>query len=195
MTLEQLVHGRQTNAAIGWVLLSVVAVSAVESVLIATVLWRLLALLVVAVAAIPALYTRDWTVMVPWPLLSVAAVAVLARAIGLGPEIAGYLIVATLALIVVVELDVFTSIELSRRFAVAFAVMMTMACQALWTVAQFYSDRWFGTQFLRSQTELQRDIVIVTLVGLVLGVLFEWYFTRFEPAGTVGRAITDAEST
>ena len=188
MTLEDLVHGQRANAVIGWVLTGIVALSAIWNGLTAAILWCGLALLVVVVASLPALATRDWTAMLPWPVLSVAAVAVIARGVGLGPEAAGYLIVATLALIVVVELEVFTSVELSRRFAVAFAVMTTMALQALWTVAQFYSDRWFGTAFLHSQTELQQDIVIVTLVGFVLGGLFEWYVVRFEPPGSAGRS-------
>lgn len=195
MTLEGLVHGEETNAAVGWALLAVVALSAAAGVFASSALWRGLALLVVVVASLPALVARDWTAMLPWPVLSVAVIAVIARGIGLGPEATGYLIVATLALIVVVELEVFTSVELSRRFAVAFAVMMTMALQALWTVAQFYSDRWFGTAFLHSQTELQQDIVVVTLVGFVLGGLFEWYLTRFEPAGSVGRAANSTGST
>jgi len=195
VTLEDLVHGQRANAALGWTLLAVVALSAVEGVFTTSVLWRGLALLVVVVASLPALATRDWTAMLPWPVLSVAAIAVIARAVGLDPEAAGYLIVATLALVVVVELEVFTSVELSRRFAVAFAVMTTMALQALWTVAQFFSDRWFGTAFLRSQTELQQDLVVVTLVGFVLGGLFEWYLMRFEPAGTVTRATNSAGST
>ncbi|MFA9415406.1 hypothetical protein [Natrinema sp. HArc-T2] len=188
VTLEDLVHGQRANAVIGWVLTGIVALSAIWNGLTAALLWCGLALLVVVVASLPALATRDWTAMLPWPVLSVAAIAVIARGVGLSPEAAGYLIVATLALIVVVELEVFTSIELSRRFAVAFAGMTTMALQALWTVAQFYSDRWFGTAFLHSQTELQQDIVVVTLVGFVLGGLFEWYLTRFEPAGSIGRA-------
>jgi len=195
VTLEDLVQGEQANAAVGWALLAVVALSAVAGVFTAAVLWQGLALLVVVVASLPALATRDWTAMLPWPVLSVAVIAVVARWVGLGPEAAGYLIVATLALIVVVELEVFTSVELSRRFAVVFAVMTTMALQALWTVAQFYSDRWFGTAFLHSQTELQQDIVVVTLVGFVLGGLFEWYLTRFEPAGSVGRATNSTGST
>jgi len=188
VTLAELVHGEETNAAIGWTLLAVVALRAVESAFTASMLWRGLALLVVVVASVPALATRDWTAMLPWPVLSVAAIAMIARGVGLGPEAAGYLIVAALALVVVVELEVFTSVELSRRFAVAFAVMTTMALQALWTVAQFYSDRWFGTAFLHSQTELQQDIVIVTLVGFVLGGLFEWYVVQFEPPGSADRS-------
>lgn len=189
-TLDALVHGERTNALLAWALTSVVGLAAVESLLTDALLWAGFALVVVAVAALPAVWTGDWQVIVPWPLLAAAAVAMVVRAAGLYLETAGYLAVASLALVVVVELDAFTAVEMSRRFAVAFAVMTTMAIQGWWTVAQFYSDRWLGSDLLRSQTELQWDFVTVTVVGLVLGGLFELYVRWFEPVGTaLGPAI------
>ncbi|WP_226006332.1 hypothetical protein [Natrinema salinisoli] len=194
MTLEGLVHDERTNAVIGWVLLGIVALDGIDGLLRDVPLWGAFELIVVAVASIPALATRDWTAMVSWPLLSVAAIAVVARVVGFPLEATAYLAIATLAIIVVVELIAFTSVELSHRFAVVFAVLTTVALQALWTVAQFYSDQWLGTEFLRSQTELQWDFVIVTAVGLVLGGIFQWYFVRFEPVGAVGRPTSDSRS-
>lgn len=170
-----------------------VALAVVESLRMNALLWGGFALVIAVVTAVPALATGDWTVIPPWPLLLVAAAAVLVRALGLYPETAGYLAVVTLALIVIVELDAFTQVDMSRRFAVGFAALTTMAIQGLWTVAQFYSDRWFGTEFLRSQTELQWDFVVVTSVGLVMGGIFVWYFDRFEHVGSAGRPMISTE--
>lgn len=167
--------------------MGVIALGAIGSFLTGATLWGMFALLLVTVVSLPALATRDWTAMVSWSLLSVAAVAVIARAAEYHSEAAGYVAIAALALVVVVELDMFTSVELSRRFAVAFAVMTTMALEALWIIAQFYSDKWLDTAFLTTQTELQEDIVIVTIVGFVLGGLFQLYFARVEPAGAGDR--------
>lgn len=178
---DRLVHPERRNAILAWALTGAVALGGVESLLTDAVLWGGFALLVVAVTAAPALSARDWTVIVPWPLPFFAALAVLVRALGAYHEIAGYVAIATLALVVVVELDAFTPVEMSRRFAIGFAVLTTMAFQGLWTVTQFYSDRWFGTAFLRSQTELQWDYVAVTAVGLVMGVVFERYLEQSEP--------------
>ncbi|QLG47568.1 hypothetical protein [Natrinema halophilum] len=188
--LERLVHDERTNAAVGWLLVAIVALDGVSTFLRGAPLWAGFELVIAVVASIPALTTRDWTAMVPWPLLSVAALAVIAVTIGAPFETTVYVVIATLALAVVVELETFTTVELSRRFAVAFAVLTTMALQALWTIVQFYSDRWLGTDYLRSQTELQWDFVLVTAVGLVLGGLFQWYVTRFKPADGATR-ITD----
>lgn len=194
MALDALVTGERVNAIVGWAMVAIVVLGAVESFLTSAFLWGGFSLLLVAVASLPALTTRDWMAMVPWPLLFSAAIAVVTRAVELYPEIAGYLAIATLALLVVVELDVFTPVELGRRFAVGFGVLTTMAIEALWIIAQFYSDQWLGTEFLSTQTELQGDIVTVTVVGLAAGGLFYWYFVRFEPAGTVERSSDRVET-
>lgn len=183
MALDELVHGNRRNATIGWVLIGVTTLWSIESFLTNAILWGGFSLLVVATALVPALSTHDWTAMVPWPLLLVAAIAIIARATDVYAETTGYLAIATLALIIVVELDTFTPVDLSRRFAIVFAVLTTMAIQALWIIAQFYSDRWLGTGFLSSQTELQQDIVIVTIVGFALGGLFDVYSAWVGPTG------------
>ncbi|WP_224338140.1 hypothetical protein [Haloprofundus halobius] len=195
MSLDRLIHEKRVNAIIGWILTGTVALGAIQSVLTGEILWGVFSVFVVVVVSLPGLTTRNWTAIVSWSLLSVVAVAVLARVIEFYAEIAGYLAIAALALIVVVELDVFTSVKLSRRFAIVFAVLTTMALQAVWIVAQFYSDQWLKTEFLSTQTELQKDIVTVTIVGFVLGGLFQWYFARFEPIGSVDGSSKHEETT
>jgi hypothetical protein len=192
--LDRLVHDERTNAGLAWLLLGVTGVVAVREVLGGTVLWGLFGLCLVLVVAVPALVARDRLVIVPWPLPALAAAAGVSRAYGVFPEVAGYLAIVTLALVVTVELDVYTPVNLSRRFVVAFAVLSTLAVQALWTVVQFYSDRWLGSDLLRSQVELQWDIVAVTVVAAVVGAAVVWYFERFSPAGT-GGTLTPEEAT
>lgn len=155
MTLEALVHGEQVNAILGWASTTVIGVAAIESLLTNAYLWGCLVLLVVAIIALPAMSSGQPSAMVPWPLPLVAAMAVVLRIVGVYPEITGYVMISSAALLIVVDLNVFTAVELSRRVAVVFAVLTTMALQGMWTIAQFYSDRWLGTIFLRSQTELQ----------------------------------------
>ncbi|WP_226483351.1 hypothetical protein [Natrinema amylolyticum] len=194
MALEELVRDERMNAVIGWSLTGIVALGAIESILTGVLLWGGFELVIVATVSVPALITNDWTAMVSWPLLAVATLSAVAGLVGFPSETVVYLAIATLALVIVVELETFASVELSRRFAVIFAVLTTMALQALWTIMQFYSDQWLGTEYLHSQTELQWDFVIVTVVGLVFGGLFQWFAGRFEPAGAVARAANGAES-
>ncbi|WP_126661293.1 hypothetical protein [Haloterrigena salifodinae] len=194
MTLAELIRDERTNAIIGWLLVTIVALGGLEDIYAGVLLWGGFELLIVAAVAAPALTTGDWTALVSWPLLAVVAFAAVAGAVVFPFETSVYITVAALALIVVVELEAFTAVKLSRRFSVGFAVLTTIALQALWTVAQFYSDRWLGTAYLRSQAELQRDFVVVTVVGLALGGIFQWYVRRFQPAGAVDRAANGAES-
>lgn len=186
--------GRRTNAIVGWALAGVVALSAAISALTGASIWSGFALLFVVVVVLPAVVTRDWTAMIPWPILSIASIAIPARIAELYPGATGHISIATLALVIVVELDGFTSIELSRRFAVGFAVLTTMAIEAVWIIVQFVSDWWFGTQYLTTQTALQYDIVAVTVVSFAIGVVFYWYLTRFGPTGIGNGSWTQGET-
>ena len=193
--LDPLAHDERTNAAVGWVLVGVALAATVESGLTGALLWSLLALAFAVAVATPALLVRDATTIVPWPLVFVGAAAVAVRAAGYYPETTGLVAVAALALVGVVELDVFTEVDMTRRFTVGFAVLATMAAQALWSVAEFYSDTWLGTEFLSSQRELQWDLVAVTVVALVMGLFFNWYLHRIGYAGSRSQVPGEVGST
>lgn len=175
----------QIQAILGWTLIAVTGVSACVSLYTDTLLWGVFVLTVALVAALPALALRDWTVTIPWPLLTVAALAATARAAGVYREAAGYLAIVALALMVVIELDAFTPVQLSRRFAVAFSVMVTMALEGVWIIAQTLSDRWLGSELVVSQSELQWDIVLVTILAITVGLLYHGYATRYRPTGSI----------
>jgi hypothetical protein len=178
-------RGERVNAAIGWTVAGIVLVAAAVSFVTNAPIWGGFSLSFLAVIVLPAVVARDWTALVPWLPFAVGAIAVATGIGGLDPGAAGSVALASLAVSIVVELDVFTLIRLSRRFAVAFAVLTTLALEAVWIIVQFFSDQWLGTGYLRTQTELQADIVIVTVVGFVMGGLFYSFLARFEPIGVV----------
>lgn len=175
----------RVHAVVGWGLISVVALGAAASTFTGPLLWSGFALSIAVAASLPALVRRDWTVTLPWPLLAAAALATLARVAGVYREGAAYLAIVVLALIVVIELDVFTPVTFSRRFAVVFSVMVTMALQGVWIIAQALSDRWLGSTLLSTQAELQWDIVLVTVLSVIVGVLYHWYAIRFDATGSL----------
>lgn len=190
---EALFDNERINAGIGWILTGAVVLAAIRNVLTNAFLWGGLTLLVAVVIAVPAFVSGDWTLMVPWPLVLVTASALLVRTFDLLPEMTGYVTIVAFALILVGELDAFTGVDMTRRFAVGFATLTAMATQGLWTVAQFYSDRWLGTAFLRSKTELQWDFVIVTVVAIIMGGLLEWYLRQVGHDGFRDRPATRAK--
>ncbi|MFW6018562.1 MAG: hypothetical protein ACOCPX_07045 [Halapricum sp.] len=168
-----------------WVLIAAVGLLGLVSLVTGELLWGGFVLLIAFVAALPALVLGAWSATVPWPLLAVPAVAAFAWVGEFNRETAGYLAIVALALIIVIELESFTPIELSRRFAVVFCVMVTMALEGVWIIAQAASDRWLGTAFLTSQVELQWDIVLVTVVAIGVGVLYYGYATQFDQSRSI----------
>jgi hypothetical protein len=189
-----LARNETTNAVLGWGLLAMMLLAAVLSTLTDAVPWGGFAVTAAALVALPAVMARDWKVMVPWPLTLYVTAPVAARALGSAPEISGYLAISGLALVAIVEIDAFTDVEMSRRIAILFAALVTLAFQSWWIVVQFYSDRWFDTTLIRSQTELQWDLVVVTMVSIVMGAFFLWYFDRIEPVHARERPVVPEET-
>jgi uncharacterized membrane protein YbjE (DUF340 family) len=99
--------------------------------------------------------------------------------------------VASVALIIAVELDVFTPVRMNQGFAVFFVTIATMAAAGIWAVFRYASDLLLSTHFLldgRPETVVERalmlDFVAATLAGIVAGLLFEFYFRRRSRAHT-----------
>lgn len=187
---DVLAQSEPLNALIGWVSVGILILAIGYSLLSDAPLWAGFSFAISVAIVLPPWSTGRWSVMVPWPLSVISAIAVLVGGFGIAPEIAGYFAVAALALITAVELDAFTPVEMSRRFAVGFAVLTTLAVQGVWIILQYYSDLWLDTDFLTSQVELQIDIVLVTVVGSAMGVVFEWYFARVKHVGSPHRSTT-----
>lgn len=181
MALDTLVRGARLNALIGWLAVACVVIAAIVGLATDPSIWAGYALLLVVVVALPAMVTRKWSTMIHWPIAVTASLAVILRIIGVFPEAAGYIAIVTLGLVVVGELGDFTSVQLSRRFAVGFAVLTALAIEAVWIIAQFVADWWLGTEYLTTQTALQYDIVAVSIVSLAAGVVFYWYLTKYDP--------------
>lgn len=168
------------NALLAWALVGVLGLVFVESVLDLDLQWFVFVVVVGAIVLLPPAAYRDWRVMLPWELLVVALLPILVRGLfgGTAGTFASYLAVAGLALIVTVELHMFTSLEVTHWFAVAFVVLTTLAAVAAWTVLRWNLDRTFGTTYLTTNEALMAEWLSVALAGLVAGFLFDAYFSR-----------------
>ncbi|WP_158056441.1 hypothetical protein [Halorussus halophilus] len=181
-TLDRVVEDERVNAAISWLLVWFLAAVAVESLFDGDLLWAGFAAFVAALAVVPAVSHRDTSVMLPWEVLLLACLPILGRALAtmvLTSRVATYFAVAALALIVAVELHVFTPVQMTHWFAVLFVVIATIATAGVWAVLQWLSDIYLGTNFIQSEVRLMWDFVAATAVGLLAGVVFELYFRRF----------------
>ena len=187
--LGSVVEDRRANAVIGWVLVAFVGFVVVASVVTGDLLWAGFAAVVAGLALVPTAVHRDPTLMLPWEVLVLAALPLIGRTFATVPltsQFATYLAVAALALIIAVELHVFTPVLMTPSFAVLFVVIATMATAGLWAVVRWSLDIALGTTFLLDpalseaaiETGLMWEFVYSTAAGVVAGVVFEGYFRR-----------------
>ncbi|EJN59116.1 hypothetical protein [Halogranum rubrum] len=192
--LRDVVERRQANAILGWLLVGFLTLVAGAELVERDLLWAGFTLAVVTLTIVPAVVYRDPLAMLPWEVIALASLPMLGRALVTGQQVGGitltgrvttYFAVAAVALIIAVELDVFTPVKMNYSFAVLFVVIATTAAAGVWAIAQWLSDIYLGTNFLLGrptttspETELMWDFVAATLAGIGAGLLFEFYFRR-----------------
>lgn len=185
----ELLTDTRLNAALAWVVVALIALTAVESVLTADPLWAAFALVVGLIVLTPALARRNLRSMPPWEVVLVASLPIVGRAVATLPvtnDVATYLSIAALALIVAVNLHAFTPVKMNVSFAVLFVVVTTVATVGVWAVVRWGLDIYLGTELLLdpalTESEIERELMLefvaCSVAGLVAGVLFEGYVRR-----------------
>lgn len=190
--LDVLLGDARLNAALGWALVGLLGLVGIESLLDGDWVWVVVSVTVAVLALVPPIAYRNYTVMLPWEVLVLVALPVVGRSLfaaGLISDVAAYLSVAAVALVIAVELDVFTPVMMTTWFAVFFVVIATMAAAGGWAVVQWLSDVYLGTTLIypspppvsesldqAALEALMLDFVAATLAGLLAGVIFALYF-------------------
>ncbi|ELZ37349.1 hypothetical protein C471_13171 [Halorubrum saccharovorum DSM 1137] len=178
--LERLVRDGRANALVAWAMVAVLVGVLVESALDADLLAGAIVVGLGAVVLAPTVAARDWRAMLPAELVGLALLPVLVRAL-LGGELgtfATYVAIAALALVVTVDLHMFTTLRVTHWFAVVFVMLATLATAAVWTVLRWNIDRTTETAFLTTNEALMTEWIYVTLAGIAAGLLFDGYFRR-----------------
>lgn len=178
--LERLFRDGFVNAVISWLLIGVLGSVFIESVVDGDRLWIVFVAASGVIVLIPPVAYREWRVMLPWELLVLALLPILVRGLFAGQvgTFASYLAIAGLALIITVELHMFTSLQVSQGFAGAFVVLTTLASVAAWSIIRWNFDQFLGTSYLSTNEALMAEFLWVTLAGVVAGGLFDGYFRR-----------------
>ena len=178
--LERLFRDGWTNALLTWILVGVLALAFVESVLGPDYQWMIFVAAVSVIVLLPPVVHRDWRVMLPWELLVLGLLPILVRALfgGTVGTFGASLAIAALALIITVELHMFTTLEVTHWFAVVLVVLTTLASVAVWAIVRWIFDRALGTAYLSTNDALMIEFLQVTIVGFAAGLLFDVYFRR-----------------
>ena len=178
--LTRLVRDGRLNAVAAWAMIAVLAGVLVESAIDYDVLSAAIAVGLGAVVLAPTAAARDWRAMLPAELVGLSLLPILVRALSGGElgTFATYVAIAALALVIAVDLHMFTTLRLTHWFAVAFVVMATLATAAVWTVLRWNLDQRAGTAYLTTNDALMVEWMYVTLAGIAAGLLFDGYFRR-----------------
>jgi hypothetical protein len=184
-----LLTSRRLNAALAWAMVLVLGLVVLASLVSGNRLWALFAAGVFGVAVLPPLATRSARSMLPWEVLLFASLPVVGRVVATVPvtgRLATYLAVAALALLVAVELQLFTTVRMTSGFALGFVIVTTVAAAGVWAELRWLADLFLGTTLLIDPTvseavverRLMREFLASTLAGAVAGLLFEFYVRR-----------------
>jgi hypothetical protein len=187
--VTELLRDRRINAALGWLIVALLVGVVAGSLLENRLLWALFAATVAGLALLPPVALRSTDAMLPWEILLLAALPVVGRVFATVPvtgNLANYLSVAAIALIIAVELQLFTSVRMTTRFAVVFVGVMTMGTAGVWAVVRWVADQTIGTTFILNpalsehaiEEALMWEFVASTVAGVGAGLLFAVYVSR-----------------
>lgn len=176
-------RARRTNAVLAWVFVVFVGVVSVVNVG-RNPLWAGFGAIVAVLSVIPAVRLGSVWAMLPWEVLVLASLPLVALAFGIPGTgwVATYFSVATVALIIAVELHAFTPVNMNYSFAVLFVVVTTMAAAGVWALVRWGVSLYLGTTFPLTERALMFEFVASTVAGLFAGLVFELYFRRLRRA-------------
>ena len=181
MEFEDFFRDTRINMYLAWIITALIVSALFESILDFDILWIAFTATMTVLIALPVYRFRDIKLMLPWEVLGLAAIPVIVRTLEisiLSNQVATYFAMAALALIIAVELQVFTSVEFNHAFSIMFTVTATLAVAGLWAIMRYNLDIHTGTAFLTTNEDLMYEFINATAAGLLAGVVFDLYFTR-----------------
>jgi len=146
----------------------------------------LFSLAAIATVVTPAVVARDPTMMPPWYFLVLICLPILwdvfsifSLSVGIVPSLS----LATLGLLLMVEIHLLTTLRLAPWFTVVLTSLFTLAMAAVLNIARWTTDILFGTTFLldgRTQdtinTAVMVEFIAATIAGALAGGIFYLYF-------------------
>lgn len=184
--LGRLLDNTHVNALFGWISILILLAVAVFNLLDGRLTWFVLSLFLIAVIAAPAILLKNRLVMPQWYFIILAITPVLGNTSAyyfFSTSIPVYLSVATIALLLVAEIDWFTSVKMNYRFAILLVIIGTLAISGLWHLLLWLMDTNLGTTYLLDgrtadaiNDAVMYEFIYATITGIVAGLFFGFYF-------------------
>lgn len=169
----------RVNAILSWILVGIFGLVIIESAITDDLRWVIFTTALFAIVIIPPVHARSANVMLPWELLLIASVPVTVRALevsALANLFTTCLSISAIALIIISQLHVLSSVRVTHWFAILTVVLATLAAAGAWAIIRWNLDQYTGTEFLTDNTALMVEFGWAVVAGLFAGALFKLYF-------------------
>lgn len=157
---------------------------------------------------VPAVVTHRWNITLPW---QVNLLIVLSLYLHIAGEIRGFymlyypyydkiahlisgITVSVLAFVIVLLLDRFSRLNLSRWMIVGFVVIAAMAMEGFWEIYEWLFDTFLGTNLQYGLDDTMLDMIFVLIGAVVVALAGNRYLSRFSKEEITGRLVIPEES-
>lgn len=142
---------------------------------------------------VPAIATRKWSITLPWQVNLLIAFLLYLHVAG---EIQGYYLlyypyydkiahliagitVSILAFAIVLLLDRFSRLNLSRWMIVGSIIIVAMAMEGFWEIYEWLFDTIFGTNLQHGLDDTMLDMIFVLIGSVIVALAGNRYLSRF----------------
>lgn len=156
---------------------------------------------------VPAVVTRRWSLTLPWQVNLLVALSLYLHVAG---EIQGfYLIyypyydkvahlvsgitVSVLAFVIVLLLDRFSRLNLSRWMIVGFIVIAAMAMEGFWEIYEWLFDTFLGTTLQHGLDDTMLDMIFVLVGSVGVALAGNRYLSESSKEEVAGRMVAPEE--
>ncbi|MDD4251902.1 MAG: hypothetical protein PHT74_02020 [Methanoculleus horonobensis] len=152
---------------------------------------------------VPAVATRRWNITLPW---QVNLLIVLSLYLHIAGEIRGFymlyypyydkiahlisgITVSVLAFVIVLLLDRFSRLNLSRWMIVGFVIIAAMAMEGFWEIYEWLFDTFLGTNLQYGLDDTMLDMIFVLVGSVIVALAGNRHLSRFSKEEITGRLV------
>ena len=156
---------------------------------------------------VPAIATRRWNITLPWPIILLIAFLLYLHVAG---EIQGYYLlyypyydkiahliagvtVSVLAFVIVLLLDRYSRLNLSRWMIIGFIIIGAMAMEGFWEIYEWLFDTFLGTNLQHGLDDTMLDMIFVLIGSIIVAVGGNRYLVRFSKEEITSKLVVPKE--
>ncbi len=157
---------------------------------------------------VPAAVTRRWNITLPWAVSLLVALSLYLHITG---EILGYyeiyypyydkvahlisgITVAVLAFVIVLLLDRFSRLNLTRWMIVGFIIIAAVAMEGFWEIYEWLFDTFLGTNLQQGLDDTMLDMISVLIGAIAVALAGNRCLSRFSKEEIAGMMVVTEEA-